>query len=730
MEAISTGKKPTKVTMEKLIEAKNIAEFLTKEELGALGKQVVADYHKDKSTRSDWELRHAKAIKLALQITEAKSFPWVNCSNVKFPSLTIAALQFLARVSLMTKGKKLAKVEVIGNDIDGQKSRQAKRISSHMSLQLTEEDPNWTNSDETAKLACCLVGSTFKKTYYDPVQGINISEHVPAMNFVVDYNTKDIDKAQRATHLIPLSGNDLLERERRGVFLKMSEEDKTTGSSIEANLLKIEADNAAGIHPEGGLSDGMYDILEQYRWEDYDGDGYKEPYIVSVRQDTEQVLRIVARYSDVGDVHRLNDLEVLKLDQKASQETDMKKKSELEKTANALQNSPSNVIIRIDPQLFFTRLVFVPSPDGGIYGLGLGALIGPITEAIDAMLNQLIDAGTMSNTAGGFLGRGVRMKAGKNSFDPFEWKPVDSPGTDLAKNIFPLPVREPSAVLFQLLGLLITYSEKISSSTDIMTGVSPGQNTPAETSRNTVEQGMMLFSGIYARLHRSFTEELRKVYKLNTLFLKRSPRWYELTEGGNAILAPDDYDKNTFRIFPSASPESVSLSQKKEKATMVHQLASTESGFNRYLVTRDLLEAWEIEDIDLKFPDPQSEKAVPPPVNPKVEQDKAELALKQKVHEDEMQLEMLAMEKELALDKAKIEELEAKAKKFLAEAEGVSTGHEIAMLEAQIGAARAHQDAIHKALTLMQKQKEHGAKMKEGAAATAGATSKAAQVEK
>src|SRR5258706_9432508 len=150
-----------------------------------------------------------------------------------------------------------------------------------------------------------------------------------------------------------------------------------------------------------------------------------------------------------------------------------------------LAAAPNNHIIRIDPVHYFTKYTFIPSPDGGFYGLGFGALLGPLNQSVDTLVNQLVDAGTMSNSGGGFLARGVKIKGGKSSFDPFEWKPVDSTGDDLRKNIFPLPIREPSNVLFQLLGMLVGYAEKISGATDIMTGVSPGQNTPAETSRNT-----------------------------------------------------------------------------------------------------------------------------------------------------------------------------------------------------------------------------------------------------
>lgn len=702
--------KNAKLELKKIIASPNVAKLLTEEQLQTLGEKVVTGYNADCSSRSQWEDRMADAIKLALQLKEAKTFPWTNASNVKFPLLTIAALQFLARVSLMTKGRNLAKVQHVGMDVDGMKAMQASRISRHLSLQLTEDDTNWVNSDEQAKFACSLLGSAFKKTYYDSVGGINISEHVPAMDFVVDYFTKDIDKARRATHLIELSANAMQERVRRGLFCELWD-GSTSAAAIEKRLLAQVADDAQGTHLVGEVPEGFFQALEQHCWEDLDGDGYEEPYVVTVRRDTGQVLRIVARFSDTGDIHRVNDLEVLRLDQQAMGVTDLKEQSRLERAMKVLEDAPDNHIVRIDPQLFFTRYLFIPSPDGGVYGLGLGALLGPLNQSVDTLVNQLIDAGTMSNTAGGFLGRGVKLKSGKNTFDPFEWKPVDSTGNDLKNNIFPLPVREPSAVLFQLLGMLVTYSEKLSGATDIMSGISPGQNTPAETSRNTVEQGMMLFSGIYGRMYRGFTEELRKCYTLNRLYLSSSPKFFELTEGPNALLLPTDYDSNHQRIFPAASPEAVSKSQQREKAGLVLQLAGTQPGFDRYIATKNFLEAHDVDDIDLLYPDPKGPKAIAPPQNPKIELEKAQLQQDAKEHSDTMQLAVLELRTAVELNNAKIIELQAKAIKAVAEAQGVETGHQIAIINARIGAAKQHQDGLMKALSLLQKQTEHKDKM-------------------
>ena len=731
-----TKEKLPKFKLDKLVSSPNIAEDLPKEVCDAIGMAAVEGLDRDLATRTQWEERNDRGMKLALQVIETKSFPWVNCSNVKFPLITVAALQFLARVAIMTKGKNLVKLDIVGADPQGHRAMQAIRIADHLSMQFSEQDPNWMTDDEKCKFACALVGTAFKKTYYDSVDGINISEYVPAQDFVVDYWCKDHNKTNRATQLIRMNANDVQERVRRGVFLKQTPTDLSKPASTPEGQLQQAADEAAGIRRPADDPDTPYQMLEQYTWLDLDGDGYAEPYIVTVRRDTKQLYRIVARFFDEGDVIRRNDGALRMIEQKLQELDDeikaaemesqappqpgmplvnhdkvmddlMSRKSILEKKSAELERATDNHIIRINPECYFTKYSFIPSPDGGFYDYGLGALLGPSNEAVNTTLNQLIDSGTMANLGGGFLGRGVKMKGGTMGFAPGEWKPVDSTGADLKNNIVPLPVAAPSNVLFQLLGLLISYAEKISGATDIMTGVSPGQNTPAETSRNTIEQGMMLFSGIYTRTYRSFRCEIKRMYFLNRLYFKQSPHYQRLTKSEAAIVAPSDYDSLNFVINPAASPEAVTSSQRRAKANNTLQLALSGPGMDVYLAKKKFLEAWEEEDIDRLLPDPKGKNAIQPPPNPKM----LELQQKQKEHEDSIQVSIIELKQQAAINEAKIAELQAKAMKEVAEAKGVATGHQIAFLDAQIGAAKAQQDGVLKSLELLQKAHAHQGQM-------------------
>jgi len=324
-----------------------------------------------------------------------------------------------------------------------------------------------------------------------------------------------------------------------------------------------------------------------------------------------------------------------------------------------------------------------------------------LNESINTIINQLIDTGTMSNTAGGFLSRGIKVRGGNYNFAPLEWKHVDSTGEDLAKGIYPLPVREPSQVLFTLLTTLVNYGERIVGSTDIMVGENVGQNTPATTSQTMVDQGMKVFSGIFKRIYRALNEEVRKIYRLNQLYLTDEYKF-----AGNVVLA-SDYSDSATDLRPAADPQVISDTQRLLQAEALKATALSVPGFNVYNVMRRYLEAMKVPNIEEILPDPQGPNALPQPgpdVKVQVEQIKAEerkLSL-----ETKFRLGILKLQNEAKLNAAKMLKMEAEAAKAYEEAGGVSAGHDIAMLQTKLGAAKAHQDGILKSIDMMMKATE------------------------
>ena len=172
-------------------------------------------------------------------------------------------------------------------------------------------------------------------------------------------------------------------------------------------------------------------------------------------------------------------------------------------------------ILRIKPIEYFTSFPLIPKPDGSIYAMGFGLLLGPLNLGVNSIINQLLDAGTIRNLTSGFISKGLRLKIGETSFSPGEWKVVNATGEALRDGIFPLPQNEPSPVLFQLLGMLIQSGNQLASIAEIFVGKMPGQNTPATTTQETVQQGMAVFTAIYKRVYRSLKQEFKKLYRLN-----------------------------------------------------------------------------------------------------------------------------------------------------------------------------------------------------------------------
>jgi chaperonin GroES len=685
-DAAQTPLDKVRIPFDKLLSSPNVADLLPADALEQVGLEAVYGYREDRNSRKQWEMDMAEAVKLAMQVKEVKNFPWANASNIKFPLVTIGALQFLARVSLLTDSERIVNCSYYGVDPKGERKSKCERIAEHFQFQLTQEDVDWADQDEITKLTCAIMGVGFKKTTYDHLTGITSSVFRPCQNVVVNYHATSFTKAQRVTDLIYKTDNEIHEMWKQGLYRRVDSSYKPSEDLL--NLMD-QAFHEANGQAQTDSSDSFtvpFTLLEQNTWLDLDGDGYKEPYVVTVKADSGQCLRIVADFYDKGDVYRKNDAKIRSMKQMEREAQTPEGKASY--GARAAELTQNNDIVRIDKDDYWTRYIFVPNPDGGFYGYGLGRLLGPLNASANTLINQLVDKGTMMNTAGGFLGKGVKMKGGKTSFDPFEWKPVDSTGDDLRKSIMPLPVSEPSPILFQLLGMLVQYGERISGATDIMTGQSPGQNTPAETTRQTVEQGTKLFSGIYCRMHRSFTHELRARFRLNKLFFESSPQFFEQTQGKYPILAKDDYQDESIRVYPEADPAVSSEEMRKQQGILLYNVSKESPLVNKYEALTRFLKANRIKNLELLAPDPKGPDALPPPVNPKVEIEKSKLQLAAQQHADKMQLQAAEFQQQQMLVEAKIVELQAKASKENAEAAGVDTGHRIALLNAQIAALK------------------------------------------
>jgi chaperonin GroES len=657
-----------KLKIEDLVKSPNIAEMLEEEALKTIGAAVWDEWTIDKTSRQDWEDKTAEAMKLALQVMEEKTFPWENASNVKFPVVTLAALQYQARAyPSLIPSPDVVKCKVVGPDPDGTKQQRADRIAEFMSFQVLEEDECWEENTDKVLISQAIVGCAFKKSYFDPALKHNVSEHVLAKDLYIPYFAKSLDKASRITQILYVSKNDLVQKNRLGFY---TEYDSKSQPTIDTSSPLYEArEEAQGVHAPSNDPSASIELLEQHRYLDLDGDGYEEPYIVTVVKDTQQVLRIVARYF-----------------------------------SDDIKRNTKGQIVCIYPQHYFTKFSFIPSPDGGIYDLGFGVLLGPLNQSINTILNQLVDAGTLANTAGGFLGRGVKFRSGDNSFKPFEWKRVDSTGDDLRKGVFPLPVREPSPVLFQLLSLLIDYSERVGMSVDPLVGVNPGQNTPAETSRNMIAEGQRVFNAVFKRTYRGLKEEFRKLYKLNTLYMNDQQDYYVGDEWKQALQA--DFSGEGKEIVPAADPNMITDEQKINQAMMLKSTAMENPGmYNGLEVEKRYLKALKIPEAEIQQL-LNTQPPPPPPPDPKIIVESMKLEFAKYKLQTDVQLAIMDKQQELAYLQAEITEKEARAMLAMAQAESVESGQQLAALQQAVALMKQKQDGVKQALEVLVKVKE------------------------
>lgn len=563
------------LTLEQILSSENIANLLSDEELEEIGVEVIEGYDEDMESRESWEDKYDEWIKLAMQVTEEKSFPWQGAANVKYPLLTTAALQFSSRAyPALIPGVNVVRGRVIGFDPDGSKQERAIRLGKHLSYQILEQMEDWEEEMDRLTTALPIIGCLFKKTYFDSIKGRNVSEVVYPKDLVVNYWATSLETAQRKTQLLHLTDNEIYEREVLGTFI---ENEYSTPTQIETNRT---SDEATGMEqPHVGSKTNPNEFLEQHCFYDLDGDGYAEPYIITAHKDTKQIARIVARFDETG-----------------------------------VKQSPSGKIAKIKPVEYYTKFSFIPNPDGGFYDIGFGLLLGPINETINTLINQLLDAGTISNLQAGFLSKGIRIKGGNKPFSPGEWKTVNSTGDDLRKGIVPLPTRDPSNTLFSLLGMLIEGGQKLSAVTDMLTGENPGQNQPATTTMAVIEQGLKVFSSIYKRLHRSLKKEYKKLYRLNSIYLEDIEYFTILDVGqeqGSSVKR-EDYNIEDVDVIPFSDPNISSEAQKLAKIAALGELLQLGT-INPVEYTRRALEAQEQPSIELLMQMP------PPQPNPEFE---------------------------------------------------------------------------------------------------------------
>ena len=645
------------ISLSALVESTNIAEKLDDEELAEISAFVSEGFEADLTTRQHWEKNLDEWVALALQVKEEKSYPWRGASNVKYPLLSTAAMQFNARAypSLVPATGDIVKSEVIGLDPDGQKLEQGKRISTFMSYQLLHEMDAWEEDMDKLLIMLPIVGTLFKKTYYNSVLKRNVSELVLPKHLVVDYWAKNLETAERVSQVILMNKRLVKEKQMSGLYLEQE-----LGEPV--FLIPNKADQTA-IPQDSTMP---YEIVEQHTYYDIDDDGYAEPYIITFERASKKILRIVARYDE-----------------------------------DTIHVNSEGKLQKIDPIQYYTKFSFIPNPDGGFYDIGFGLLLSPLNESVNTLINQLIDAGTLNNLQGGFLGKGLKLKMGDNQWKPGEWKTLNTTADDLRKQIVPLPTKEPSNVLFELMGTLITSGKELASVAEIFVGKMPGQNTPATTTMATIEQGMKVFTAVYKRIYRALKSEYKKLFRLNRIYF--DPAKYQQVL--DQQVGPDDFDEQTYNVCPAADPSTPTQTEKLMKAQGLLELLPLGILDPLAVITR-VLEAQEQPSIPQLFNQQiQQTGQFQPPPDPKMQ----EMQMKGQIEQQKAQSDQQALEFK--------SQLAARDQQFKQAMEATKMEHELQMkaMDAKLSAAiDLHEQKIFQvgeAQKLQQNAQQHSQKL-------------------
>jgi chaperonin GroES len=537
----------------------NIAASVDEQVLQNLGQMVTQEYDIDANSRAEWRDQIDRAMDMATQTAQEKQFPWPKASNVIFPIISSAALQFQARTyPAIIQNRNVVKGVVWGTDkgtpatedgstngkpmmdpatggpvwlsAPGEKRIRANRIGQHMSYQLLEEMPDWEPQTDILLGRIPIVGGEVRKTYYDPVAKCSNSVTVPIVDLVWNYYAPSFEGAPRHTELVRLYPTEIETLERAEMFLPL---EYGPGSDIPDST----AGGGTDQNPTPASDpDAPHTFLEQHRRFDLDGDGYAEPLVVTVHKQSSRVVRITARYDQDGIV------------------TDEKQK-----------------IVKITPDDHYTLYPFLPNPKSGSHPIGWGHLAKPLNEAINTSLNQMFDAATLQNTGGGFIGTSLSLHSGPVNFQVGRYVPVNNKGQNIRDSVYTIPFQGPSQVLFNLLELLLGAAKEITGTQDILAGDASIANAPPTTVLALIEQGSKLYTSIHKRIYRAMKSELHKLYKLNRRYLEDTARyrvgdeWQEVT--------PEDYRLGG-GVEPIADPTMVTDMQRLGRATVLMTLAN------------------------------------------------------------------------------------------------------------------------------------------------------------
>jgi len=544
--------------------SKNLAEDMSEQELMTISSDLVALFDSDNNSRKDWADTYIQGLKLLGLKYEETTEPWAGACGVFHPMLSEAVVRFQSEAIMETfPASGPVKTQIIGKETVKKKEASI-RVSEDMNYKLMDEMTEYRPEHEKLLWNLPLAGSAFKKVYYDPSLGRQVSMFIPAEDFVVPYGASNLDTAERMTHIMRKTKNDIKKLVASGFY-----RDVALGEPM-AVLDDIEK-NKAEEQGFSAINDDRYRVLEMHV--DYDLPGYEDkmdgeetgialPYIITIEKSTGKVLAI-----------RRNWLE----------DDTLKSK-----------------------RIHFVHYQYVPG--FGFYGYGLIHLIGGYARSATTMLRQLIDAGTLSNLPGGLKSKGLRVKGDDTPISPGEFRDVDVPSGTIKDNVMLLPYKEPSQTLSQLFNQIVTEGRNFVSAGDLQVS-DMGGNAPVGTTLAILERTLKVMSAIQARLHYAMKQEFKL---LKHIIADYTPESYDYEpEEGKASAKKADYDD--VEVIPVSDPNASTMAQKIVQWQAVMQLAQQAPQlYNLPFLHRQMVETLGIKNAAKLIPMADDQKPADP----------------------------------------------------------------------------------------------------------------------
>jgi hypothetical protein len=488
----------------------NLAESIDDAELESIASDLIESFLADRESRKDWAAAYITGLDLLGMKIEDRSQPWAGASGVYHPMLTEAVVRFQAQaMSELMPASGPVRTKILGK-LTPEKAQQADRVQTEMNYLITEEMPDYRDEMELMLFRLPLAGSAFKKTYYDPISELPSSIFVPAEDLVVSYGASNLRVCPRFTHVMKKTDNEVRELQvvgfYRDVDLPEAEKDLT---DIEEKYNELSGDSQTfEDDPRRMLLEMHVDINLPKPFEDEDG--IARPYVITIDKTSKTVLSIRRNWK----------------------EDDAKKRK----------------------LMHFTHYPYLPGM--GFYGTGLIHLIGGLAKSATSILRQLIDAGTLSNLPAGLKARSLRIKGDNTPLMPGEWRDADVTGGTLRESLFPMPYKEPSGVLYTLLGNVVEEGRRIGSVADIQVG-DMSANAPVGTTLALLERSLKVMSGVQARLHAAMKQELRILARIVHDYMPEQYA-YEMDGDFNRV---EDFDGRV-DVIPVSDPNAATMAQR------------------------------------------------------------------------------------------------------------------------------------------------------------------------